>query len=378
MSYPPGGFPPQQYPPQQPQGYPAYPPQQAQPPQGYGQPGYPPAGYAQQPPQHQQGNWAQPAAPGGGGSYQFADLYNSADHSGSFLYPEEWFDAVIEDASWGRTKDGTKGAWTIKFRTTSGENAGRSPVTMTLSVNPTTKDGQPNPQGMGIMFRQLQAMGVPATPSGNPAAPGAFWEMGWTEAQVAEQLKGKPCGIKIKHDEYDGVTRNKIANIRAPRPGAPLDWPRAGAAPAEQFGQQQFQQYPAPPTATAGYPPQQFPQQGPPPQQAPPGYAPQPGQAGPYGAPPSAPPAQPAAPQPSAPQWGPPDAGAPQFQPPYPQQQQQAPQQQYPPQGPPPQAQFQPPLPPQQANGQYPPQAQQQPQPQPQQGAPELPPWATQ
>ena len=326
MNYPPGGYPPQQYP-QQPQQ-----PQQGYPQQGYPQPGgyppapqqgFPPAGYGQ-PTAPPPGNWAQPAAPQqASGGYDFGTLYGQADHSGSFLYPEEWFDSVVEDASYGRSKDGTKEQWTIKFRTTSGENAGRSPITMTLSISPTKNDGTPNPAGLGIMFRQLGAMGVPVTPTGNPQQPGAFWEMGWTGAQVADFIKGKPERIKIKHDEFDGITRNKVASIAAARPGAPTDWPRGGATaggPTDPYGN------PYPP---AGGPaqPQFAPQQQPAPQQQQPWQAPgymthaagpaqygQP-QAGPVGAPPSAPPAQPAAPQPT-PQWGGPEQ--PQFQPPQP------------------------------------------------------------
>ena len=306
MSYPPGGYPPQQYPQQpqqpgygQPQGYP---PQQ---PQGYPQPGYPPAGYGQQPAyaQPEAGNWAQHQG-GGGNSYDFGTLFGQADHSGSHLYPEEWFDAVIEDASWGRSKDGTKGQWTIKFRTTSGVAAGVSPITMTLSVSPTKNDGTPNPQGLGIMYRQLGAMGIPVTPRA-AGGQGGFWELGWSAEQVAQALKGKPCRIKIKHDEFDGITRNKIANIDKARPGAPTDWPRGGVAapqpqgalppgqpaPADQYGNpyppagapQQPQQWEAPGYMTHAYQPQ--PQAGPP-------------------APPSAP-AQPAGPQPipGAPNW---------------------------------------------------------------------------
>lgn len=300
MNYPPGGYPPQQYPqqPQQPQGYPqpgGYPQQGYPQPQGYPpapqqqQQGFAPAGYGQP-----QGNWAQQAPQGASGGYDFGTLYGQADHSGSYLYAEDWHDAVVEDASWGRSKDGTKGQWTIKFRTTTGQDAGRSPVTMTLSVSPTKNDGTPNPAGMGIMFRQLGAMGVPVTPSGNPAAPGAFWEMGWTEAQVAEVIKGKPCRIKIKHEEWDGITRNKVASIAAPRAGAPTDWQQgqavAGGPPqAAPPGQPAPQQWQAPSYMTHAVGPEHYGQP----------------QAGPVGAPPSAPPAQPAGPQPiaGAPQW---------------------------------------------------------------------------
>src|SRR5579859_886176 len=122
MGYPPQGpfGPPQQggygYPPQQPpqQGYPAQ--------GGYGQqPGYPP----------QQAQGQSPFAPagqggygGGGGEYDFGSLYGRADLSAATLYDAGKYGAVVESAEWGRSRDGTKGQWTVVFRTTTGVNMG--------------------------------------------------------------------------------------------------------------------------------------------------------------------------------------------------------------------------------------------------------------
>jgi hypothetical protein len=342
--------------------------------------------------------------------YDFGGLYGMADMSSVSPLEPGNYDAIVEDAEFGRTKDGTKGAWTIKFRTTTGERAG-FPLTMTMSINPTKGDGSPNPQGLGIMFRQLGAMGVPVPPD-QP-----FWALGWTEANIAEFIKGKPVLIKVITDDYDGP-RSKVRDIRPPRPGAPLQVQQApqqqpqGVMPPGQGGYGQGQPNYA--QQAYGQPPQQgYTQQ---PQQAPAWGQQQPQQGGYAGQQqpqqgPTAPGPWQNAQQPAAgPQQVP---GAPAWaQPPVPGQGgmgeftaqgqsfqgypgQQAPNQAQPPQMPNGQGYGQPPFqqpgqeqqPPQQGwqqqpNGQ-PPQAQfQQPQqppnqqPQQPQGAPELPPWA--
>lgn len=225
-----------------------------------------------------------PGAPQQGGSqdYDFATLYGMADHSTGHLYPEGWYDAVVETAEYGRSKDGSKGQWTVKFRTTTGQDAGRSPITTTLSISPQKNDGSPNPQGLGILFRQLAALGIPVPDPANPSAtlngPAPFWVQQMPYEHVASMMIGRPAQIKIFHDDYDGVTRSKIRDIRPPKPGAPTTWPQ----------------------------PQQ-------PQMAPAGYPQQP--QNPYGQPPAggfAPPAygQPPAQQPQGP-WNPAAAGDP-------------------------------------------------------------------
>jgi hypothetical protein len=169
--------------------------------------------------------------------YDFNALYGQADHSAGTMYPAGTYDAVVEDCTYGRSKDGTKGQWTVKFRTTTGEKAGASPVTTNITVSPE------NGRALGIMFRHLGAFGIPVPPN-QP-----FWAMGWTEEYIAQFLKGKPAQITIAQDEYDGRPQMKIRDIRPARPGAPLDWPRT--APAQAQPQQGFGQPPA------GYPAQQ-------------------------------------------------------------------------------------------------------------------------
>jgi hypothetical protein len=287
-----------------------------------------------------------PGQPGGSQDYDFATLYGMADHSAGFLYPEGWYDAVVEDASYGRSKDGSKGQWTVKFRTTTGDAAGRSPLTTTLSISPVKQDGTQNTMGLGILFRHLAALGVPVP---DPAHEGQvlngqapFWVMRWTYENVAQVMVGRPAKIKVVHDEYDGVTRNKIRDIRPAQPGAPTTWPQQQAQqqgfapggfnpqpPDQQFGQPQPGAFPGAVGGGVGY-------QGPPQDQNPyanpytqpaantgPGYQ-QPG----YGQPPAGtqqpwaqPPAQQPWQQPSAPtqQGQPPVPGAPQWaQPPQP------------------------------------------------------------
>lgn len=305
---PPGYWPPQQ--PQQPYGQP-------QPPQGYGQPapGYgPPPG--QQPPPWaggQQGYGAPP--PQQGGDYDFGQLYGQADFSASTLYPTGDNDAVVESAEYGRTKDGTKGQWTLKIRTTTGQNAGKMPMTHYITISPQTKAGEQNGAGIAMMFRELAALGIPVPDPNNPASgqvvngEAPFWVMGWTPQNVAQAMVGRPVTANLYHDDWDGQTRSKVRRLKPARPGAPTDWPRAGQAPPVQGA------VPPPPPPPPGYPPAPGPapqqwqtvgqQAAPPPPQAP-AWAPP--QAAPQG---QQPPQQGFAPIPGAPPWAqPPQPGA--------------------------------------------------------------------
>lgn len=328
MNYPPQGYPPQ--PPQQPYG---------QPQQGYGQPapGYgPPPG--QQPPPWaggQQGGYGYGAPPAQGGDYDFGQLYGQADFTSSTLYPAGDNDAVVESAEYGRTKDGTKGQWTLKIRTTTGQAAGKMPMTHYITISPQTKAGEQNGAGIAMMFRELAALGIPVPDPNNPQSgqvvngEAPFWVMGWTPQNVAQAMVGKPVTANLYHDDWDGQTRSKVRRLKPARPGAPTDWPRAGQAPPVQGavpGGVAGGGVPYPPAP--GYPPAP-PAPGPAPQQMaqPPQQqwqtvgqqaAPPPPQA-PPGAPPWAP--QQAAPQGQQPpqQGFPPIAGAPPWaQPPQP------------------------------------------------------------
>jgi hypothetical protein len=293
--------------------------------------------------------------------YDFGTLYGMADNT-NILYPEGNYDAVVESASWGRTKDGTKGQWTVKVRTTTGEMAGKMPLTQTITVSPS---GENAGRSLGIMFRHLAALGIPVPDPANPQmvinGQAPFWLLGWTEDQVAQAMVGRPVTISLKHDEYDGVTRNKIRDWRPPRPGAPTDWPREQQPQPPYGAQPGYPPQPGYPQAPQGYPQQpapQAPQQWQPPQQ--PAQPPWQQPAYPQAGAPLQPPAQAQPPVPGAPPWA------------QPQQPGQPGTGQFTAEGmaqPQPPAQ-QPPAAPQ------PPWAQQQPQ-QPQQGAPQ-PPWAAQ
>lgn len=370
--------------------------------------------------------------------YDFGQLYGAADHSGGYLYDKGVYDAVVEKSVYGRTKDGQKGSWTITFRTSTGQGAGMRGIPMTLSISPMKNDGSPNQAGLGIMFRQLGAMGVPVPNPENPQeiinGRFPFWldqntgqplPRGHAEEIAAQIMTGKACQIGLDQEEWEGVTRNKVKQILPARPGAPTTWPQPqvqqnpmaqqgfapwgqqAPQPAAPYGPQGYAQPAAP-----GYPPQQ--PQGP--QQ--PAWGQQPGvpaqpvyPPGPTQYPPMQ---QPAPPVPGAPPWAQPGQpgqggmgeftqGGQSYQPSHmdPSQMQQPPaqapyQQPQPPAGPQPgydtppwqgqpqQAPAQPPWqqPQQQAPQGYPPQAQQQPYPPqqpPQQGpgaAPPQPPWA--
>lgn len=248
--------------------------------------------------------------------YDFGTLYGMADHSVGTPLNETEHDAVVTAAEWGRTKDGTKGAWTIKFKTTTGERPGYQ-LTMTLSVNPTKSDGEPNPQGMGIMFRQLAAMGVPVPPPHGAPGTQGFWELGWTPEQVAQYIVGKPVYLRTYTDTYNDRARTKVGDIMPPRPGAPTQV-QLPQQPQGQYAPQQFQGgYGAPGPANQGYAP------GPAPVGQPNGYPQQPaGQPG-YGYPGQQQPVQPQGPVAPGP-W---QNAQPQAAGPQPPQQPQAPQQ---------------------------------------------------
>ena len=276
MGYPPQG-PPQGPFGQYPQG--GYPPQQGYPQQP--QQGYPQQGQQFTPPGQQQFAPPQGGQQFGGAEYNFADIYGRADLSAATLYDAGKYDAVVESAEWGRSKDGSKGQWTVVFRTTSGvgpgapdAKTGRSKLTVTISISPTKNDGTENSAGLGIMVKQLHALGIPMGPPLDPAST-PFWVQGWTEQQVAQAMVGKPALISVVQDEYEGVTRNKVKQILPPRPGANTNWQQFAqqpqGAPQQPFqaAPQQGQQFPygapAPqpgPQAPGPWQPPQPPQQG--------------------------------------------------------------------------------------------------------------------
>lgn len=182
--------------------------------------------------------------------YDFAALYGQADNS-SLLYDEAWHPSVIEAAEFGRTKDGTKGQWTVRHRIAAGPNAGKMPLTgyvTVATVDPSAPEEEQAKQrrNVGRMFRQLASLGIPVPDPKNPAVvvngQVPFWMMGWSEEQVAAAMVGQRSRIRIKHDEWGDITRNKIADWAAPQPNDPADWPR-DAAPSQQ--QQGFAQPPA-------------------------------------------------------------------------------------------------------------------------------------
>lgn len=245
MGYPQG--PPQQGPPQgqggwqqqqpqqggwqNPQGQPGQPQQgwqpQGQPPPGYGDP------YAQQ--QQQQQGFAPFQGDASAGGYDWGAGHAMADHSVGQLIDAGQYTAIVKSSSWDRTKAGDKSAWTIVFILTSGPRIGMK-ITMTLAVSFKKKNGEDNDSGMGITFRQLAAMGIPAGP---PYSQQGFWQLGMNEQQVAQQMVGHPVLLQLKHDEWDGVTRNKVADILPPPPGAPTQLPQTAQQAPQPYQQQQ-------------------------------------------------------------------------------------------------------------------------------------------
>jgi hypothetical protein len=299
------GYPPQQgpYDPNQPpqggygpppgQGYQQGPPPGQQ--GGYGPPGGQQQGYGQgyqQQPQQGYGpppgqGWQDPAqgygpaggegfAGGGAGEPNFREMWGEADHSLRLL-DKGPYDAIVESSDYDRTKNGDKFAWTIVFRTTSGQHPGTK-LTTTMAISPKKQNGETNSAGLGIMYRQLGAMGIPIP----PAQP--FWDLGWSPHQVAQAMVGKPVQLQVTHNEYDGATRNKVSDIRPPRPGAPLQVPQGGQQAPAPFGGAPQGGWQQPPQSQGYGPP---PGQQAPPQAPPPGQAPQPWQQPQYGQPPA-------------------------------------------------------------------------------------------
>lgn len=225
--------------------------QQGPPPgqQGWGQQQGPPAGQQGGWGQQQQGGYApfQGGQPMGGGSpsgYNWDQMYGMADHSVGQLIEPGQYTAIVKSATWDRTKTGDKSAWTITFILTSGPRPGMK-ITMTLSVSPKKNNGEDNEAGMGIMFRQLAAMGIPVPP---PYGQQGWWQIGWNEQQAGQAMVGHPVLLQLKHDEYDGVTRNKVQDILPPPPNAPTQLPQtaqqmqqAGPGPGPGQMQQGFQ-----------------------------------------------------------------------------------------------------------------------------------------
>jgi hypothetical protein len=164
------------------------------------------------------------------GQYDFGALYGQADAS-IFVYEPGLVDAVVEASTWGRTKDGSKGQWDVRFRVTTGQDAGRAQIKFPMTV---TTEGASAAQSLGIMFRHLESMGVPSEwVRTNPP-----------EEQIAQAMVGKPVQLKIIVDEYEGVQRNKVRDVRPPRPGAPTTWPQyqPQMAATPQYGQAQYGQ----------------------------------------------------------------------------------------------------------------------------------------
>ena len=302
---------PNQYPPQ-PGGQGGYP---AQP--GYGQP----QGYAPQAPQ----GYA-PGAPAGYGqppadvatAFDFGQLYGQAD-PGAGGIEKGTYPSIVESAEFDRTRDGTKWAWTVVVRISVEPYINRK-MTKTLSINPTKRDGTPNPAGLGITFRQVHALGVPLGPPIGQQGETPVWQQvpqQGTPDQIvaaagrlaAQMMTGRPCrivvGIKAADGEYG--ERPEMTDIMPPKPGDPTSLPQQAAqngqpayGPSGFAPPQGYQATGMPPAPQGGY---AAGAQGAPPQ----GYA-QPGvqPVGPAAAPPWGGQPQQAAPQAPAPYGAPP------------------------------------------------------------------------
>ena len=165
--------------------------------------------------------------------YDFGQLYQQADTSGIRLLDPGWYEAVVTRAEWGTTKAGDKGQWTIESVITTGVAAGQK-LTTNITVSPVKQDGTLNDKGMGIMFRQLAAFGVPVPPD-QP-----FWVLGWREPDIARFMVGKPVQIRVITDDSNPEypASSKVKDFRPPKPGQPLQVQQAPQQPAYSQGPQ--------------------------------------------------------------------------------------------------------------------------------------------
>jgi len=270
--------------PQGPQGQPGYGQQQpygGQP--GYGQAGPPAQQYGQQPgyggqpgygaPPQQYGAPQYGASPGTGSPAEWDAYYNMGDPTG-VNYQEGTYPGHAIESVWGPSNDGTKMGWTITFVFDGGPHAG-SKITTPRVISPYKNDQTENKAGMGILFGELHAMGIPVGEkfSGVPQQV-PYWHQGITQEQVAQMMLNKPVMLRIKNDDYGSKVKRILAaqgaqaaqagpaaGGYAPAPGpGPQPGPQAVGGPQQGYG--------------PGPGPQQAPPQGGPPQG---GYAPQPG-----------------------------------------------------------------------------------------------------
>lgn len=198
--------------------------------------------------------------------YDFMALYGQADHTVGQLIDAGNYDAVVESAEWGPTSDGSKGQWLVKFRLTSGKPG--MVLTHNMTVSPLKNDGAPNDKGLGMLFNQLAALGVP-----RPVEQPQLWQSPGVEHQVAAMMTGRPALLYVTVDDGNDQypARNRVKSVKPPRPGAPASYqpqpqqPQGavpqdyqggwGSPPQGQLAQQQPQYGPsgfAPPVQQGG------------------------------------------------------------------------------------------------------------------------------
>ena len=208
--------------------------------------------------------------------YDFAQLYGMADMSAG-LVDRGRYPAVVEQAEYGRSNDGSKGQWTVKVRFTAPPYAGKQ-MTGNVTVSPES------PKAVGMMFRALAALGIAVPDPDNPQqvvnGQVPFWMQGIDEHQVARLMQGRPCEIDVIQNEWpegSGQYNNKIQGWHAPKPGALTTWPQP-QQPQQGYGGQGGS-WAGQPQQPYGY--SQSPQQGWVPQQGPQGGGWSPQQPGP-------------------------------------------------------------------------------------------------
>lgn len=163
-------------------------------------------------------------------SYDWDDLLKIADEAGYTLLPPGEYDVMVASAEAKSTNNG-KDAIVVFFQVLSGPCAGRK-IRNQFTISPE------NPNAVGFFFRHMAALGLPRE----------YFTQKPSLQHIAQALLNRQAHIKVTHREWNGQTRDNVAEITpiGTTPQAPAQQPGpAFAGPAAP------QPAPVPPAAPA-------------------------------------------------------------------------------------------------------------------------------
>lgn len=136
--------------------------------------------------------------------FNFATLQEVAKESGFAPLDPSWYDVVIDKAE--ATKSGTGNKMIkVTFKVTTGPQANKGTCLNNFNIIPD------NGKSLFFFFKHMKILGLDdAYFQGNPS----------TE-QVARDLIGRRCRIKVGHRDWDGQVVNQVEKIEGPASGAP-------------------------------------------------------------------------------------------------------------------------------------------------------------